>query len=213
MLGVIHRDNEGPPLLGEWFERIVPDVITLELSHYGLDFRRAKGEEYRKKVMGVLKEMEAARRPYDRKALLNLLAFVDIPYEYEVSARYAEERNRRLYLIDMDLFSSLKLRKTEELFWKDNIEKALAEMDERPGDGEKALARLFFEKNLNVAPYTEEMYIRDRFMRDRLSTLMKYHRGRTVLHVCGWRHLQDPYGLYNDFNPIKVFIYDKTVRF
>lgn len=210
ILGMIHRDDEGPQLLHEWLMRIMPDVITLEFSNYGLEFRKGKGDEYKKRVEEALDKMKGNNEQYNRNALSLLFSYIDMPYEYEVASRHAAEQNASLHLIDIDAFSYLKLRKADELFGEDNL-KQLLSGDGEPVGGQKAAARLFFEKGIKLFSYDNEMYMRDKYMSDRISILMKNRTNNKFLHICGWQHLQDPYGLFAPFHPVKVFSHDKTL--
>lgn len=210
MLGVIHRDGEGPALLEDWLNRIGPDVITLELSHYGMRFRREKGEEYRKRILQTAARLEAEGVSADSEALSVLLSYVSIPYEFDVASGYATDHGVPFYLIDMDFFSYVKLASIEDLVSDENVRKTLSGPEGSNGNQEKTMARLYFEKGIKAVPYDREMYIRDRHMGAKIADLMKRHPDKRFLHVCGWQHLQDPSNLYSPFNPIKVFSYDKT---
>ena len=210
ILGVIHRDDNGAELLREWLSSITPEVITLEFSNYGLEFRKKRGPEYKKRLEEVLNKMKDNDELCNKDALSRLFAYIDMPYEYEVTSKYTEEHNASLYLIDMDDFSYLKLQKIDELFEENNIKQLLYGKSGTGGNNEKAAAKLFFEKGIKIFPYTDEMYIRDKYVSSKISVLMKHHKNKQFLHVCGWQHLQDPYGLYALFNPGKAFFYDKT---
>lgn len=212
MLGVVHRDAEGPKLLLQWLERIMPHIVTLEFSHYGLTFRKKKGKEYRKRIKEVLTKIKGNNRKYNAETLADLLSYVDVPYEYKVVSQYTKKQSGLLYLIDLDVFSCLKLKNSEELFHPANIEKLLCNGKGHHAGNEKAMAKLFFEGGIKVARYTEEMRIRDRHMRDKISILTRSRKDKRFLHICGWQHLEDPHNLYTPLNPEKVFIYDKTVR-
>jgi hypothetical protein len=213
MLGVIHRDEDGPALLKDWLARIKPDVITLELSHYGIRFRRQRGEEYKRRVVEIVTQLNENGEKYNEEALASILSYVDIPYEYDVVSAYASENETPFYLIDMDFFSYVKLRAIEDLFSEENIEKVLTRTDEGlNGNQEMTMASLYFEKGLRIAQYDREMYIRDRYMTAKIQDLMKGNHDRRFLHVCGWQHLHDPSGLYSPFNPTKVFSHDKALR-
>lgn len=212
MLGVVHRDAEGPKLLLQWLERIMPRIITLEFSHYGLTFRKKKGKEYKKRIREVLTKIKGNNRKYNAETLADLLSYVDLPYEYKVASQYTKKHSGLLYLIDLDVFSYLKLKNSEELFHPANIEKLLCNGEGHRNGNEKAMAKLFFESGIKVARYTEEMRIRDRHMRDKISILTRSSKDKRLLHICGWQHLEDPHNLYTPLNPEKVFIYDKTVR-
>jgi hypothetical protein len=210
ILGVIHRDDRGAELLGEWLSGIKPDVITLEFSDYGLAFRKKRGMEYKKRLEKVLNKMKDNKESCNEDVLSGLLAYIAVPYEYEVLSGYAEEHNAPLHLVDMDDFSYLKLQKIDELFEESNIRQLIIGEDGAPNSNEKAAARLFFEKGIKIFPYTEEMHTRDKHVCDRISALMKHYKHKQFLHVCGWQHLQDPHGLYARFNPGKAFFYDKA---
>jgi hypothetical protein len=210
MVGVIHRDESGPALLRRWLEEIQPDVITLELSHYGIRFRRELGDQYKEIIVRVTNKREERGERCNSEAFASLISYVSIPYEYEAISGYAAEQSIPFHLIDMDFFSYVKLRAIEDLLSKDNIEAMLADMEGMNGNLELATARLYFDKGINVAHYDREMYIRDRYMAARIDDLMKHRQNKKFLHVCGWQHLQDPSGLYSHFNPIKVFSHDKT---
>ena len=210
MLGVIYRDVEGPGLLKDWLERIRPDVITLELSHYGIRFRREFGEEYKKRIGRILRKRKERGEPFNKEALSSLLSYVSIPYEYEVASAYSVEHSAPFYLIDMDFFSYVKLRSIEDLLSEKNIETVLSLTDASDSSQELTTARLFFEQGIKIAQYDREMYIRDRYMSSKIQDFMKHSNDKRFLHVCGWQHLQDPSNFYLPLNPIKVFSHDKA---
>ncbi|MCX5806215.1 MAG: hypothetical protein NT010_09155 [Proteobacteria bacterium] len=210
ILGVIHRDDKGAELLREWLVNIAPEVITLEFSNYGLEFRKERGMEYKKRLEEILNKIKVENETYDREALSRLFAYINMPYEYEVVSGYAQEHDALFYLIDMDDFSYLKLQQIDELFEENNIRQLLYGNDGAVDSNEKAIAKLFFEKGIKLFTYTDEMYVRDKHMSNMISTLMKHHMHKKFLHICGWQHLQDPYGLYAQFNPGKAFFYDKA---
>lgn len=213
MLGVIHRDDEGPASLRHWLERIRPEAITLELSHYGMRFRRERGEDYRRRILQISGRMEKEGGPCNDRALLMLLSYINIPYEFDVTSAYSAEYGKPFHLVDMDFFSYVKLRQIEDLLSDENVRKTLSGPETSNGGREKAMARLYFEKGIMTAPYDREMYIRDRYISARIGELMKRYPDGPFLHVCGWQHLHDPSDLYTPLNPVKVFSHDKTFRF
>jgi hypothetical protein len=211
LLGVIHRDEDGPALLKDWLTRIRPDVVTIELSHYGLRFRRELGEEYKRRVGEIVTQLNENGQKFNEEALASLFAYVNTPYEFDVVSVYASENEIPFHLIDMDFFSYVKLRAIENLFSEENIEKVLTRTEETNGNQEKAAARLYFDKGIKIVPYDRgEMYVRDRYMTAKINDLMKNNPNKRLLHVCGWQHLEDPSNLYGIFNPTKVFSHDKT---
>jgi hypothetical protein len=208
MLGVIHRDKDNGKIVDRWLNEIRPDVVTIEFSQYGLTFRKEKGRLYYEQLESVLEKMRQNREKYNEEALSFLYAFIDLPVEYEAASNYCVGSNAALYPVDMDLFSSMNLRKIDELFSEENIRNVIGTNGEPVGDNEKAAARLYFDAGIEMTPYTEEMRIRDRYIYRKIRVLMQHHSGKRFAHIAGWQHLKDPHGVYAPLNPVKVFPYD-----
>jgi hypothetical protein len=211
MLGVIHRDANLEPLLLRWLKAVRPDVVTLEISRYGLAFRQSRGEDLKLRVHDAVDELLTEGCRIDSQTLDALLAYIALPSEFTVASGFAEERGIPLHLIDMDSPSRSYLGRMEELLAKDNLAKLLCGPGIENGRCERAVARLFLEKGVSLFSYTEEMRARDSHMRDRIRSLMESHGTARFLHICGWQHLSDPLGLYTPLNPRKVFIYDEAL--
>lgn len=211
MLGLIHRDREGEALLSRWLERSHPDVITLEFSYYGRDFRLQHGDILRSRVHATVGRLVEEGVPVNDRALAALLSYIELPAEYVIAGRYAADHHVPLFLVDVDRFSSSRLDEMEGLIEKENLVHFLSREVCRDERYEKTLARLFFEKGVRAFDYTEEMGVRDTHMRDEIGSLMRAHGPARFIHLCGWQHLCDPCHLYDELNPTKVFIYDKTL--
>ncbi len=208
ILGVVHREEGVGDLVYSWLSRISPAAVTIEFSRYGLTFRKEYGPLFRERTESVVQRMMDEGVDVDKDILSSLLAVVEQPGEYQGALRYSGEMRAPLYLIDMDYFSAARLRKMTELFSEENLRVALLESGTGKKGMERALARLSLRSGLKITDYTDEMLIRDRYMSHRIAVLMKYHRGGTIVHITGWRHLADPYGVFEQFHPIKVFPYD-----
>jgi hypothetical protein len=208
ILGIIHRDKSNSRIIGDWLNMIRPQLITLEFSRYGLVFRKEKGPFYRKKIESVVAQMKQDGEAYSKEALSSLNAYIDLPSEYEAASLYCNENGASLHLVDMDRFSYMKLKNADKLFSEKNIRSIIGTSDGHTCAHERVLARLFFNSGIQVAPYTEEMRIRDRYMGRRIGTLLQNHKDWRITHITGWQHLKDPYNVFTPFHPIKVFSYD-----
>lgn len=208
MLGIIHRDKRNEELLGKWIEALVPGVVTLELSPYGLAFRREMGEVYRKKIDDALYALRSEGYACQPGDFEDLYAYVDIPREFAIADNYCRCNDACLYPVDMDLFSYTRLRAMDELTSRENIEKRVSGKAPERGGMEAVLADLYFRSGVTAFSYTDEMALRDRFMCRGIGLLMKRFRGRRFLHIAGWQHLKDPLALYAKFHPVKIFPYD-----
>lgn len=214
MLGTIHRDTGGRETLAGWLDEISPDVITLEFSSYGLQFREINGDRLRKKLCDAIKDMGLEPTDQGGGPFESLFSYLDPPYEFTAVADYARKTDIPFHLVDVDLFSSLKLREAERMMDRENLDALLhPAVDSAPGTvREKVLAELFFWRGIKTYRYTDEMGIRDHVMKNRISLLMRHHGPGRFLHVCGWQHLPDPRDIYSLLKPIKVFMYDRTFR-
>jgi hypothetical protein len=209
MLVIIHRDKANSTVIGGWLKKIKPDAVTLEFSPYGLMFRKTWGAFYKKKIESILIRMRHDGQTYNEEALSFLNAYIDLPVEYKAASLYCRENNASLHLVDMDLFSYMNLRNTDELFSEDNIRSIAATRVSPASGNEKTMARLFFDSGIEMAPYTEEMRIRDRYMSRRIGMLLQDNKEeRCVTHITGWQHLKDPCNIFTPFHPVKVFAYD-----
>jgi hypothetical protein len=145
---------------------------------------------------------------YNKEAISFLNAYIDPPSEYEAASFFCKKNGASLHLVDMDHFSSIKLKDIDELFSEKNIKNVIATQGDHTASQERIMARLFFDSGIQTAPYTEEMLIRDRYMGRRLGVLLQDHKGKRITHITGWQHLKDPYNIFAPFQPVKVFPYD-----
>jgi hypothetical protein len=211
MLGVIHGDRSGRVLLDGWLDRAEPDVVTLEFSHYGLNFRRTEGAALMRKAREAARELKSAGQAINDAALEGVLSYIDLPWEFMGASDYCGKHGAPLFLVDMDRFSSARLAHADELVVKENLRILLSGPDPCETHRQKAMARLFFEKGVKAFSYTEEMGVRDRHMSGAIARVMRGRGSSRVVHICGWQHLCDPLALYAAFYPEKVFIHDKAL--
>lgn len=163
---------------------------------------------YKNKIESVLARMKQNGEMCNEEALSFLNAYIDLPSEYEAASHYCNENGASLHLVDMNFFSYMKLKKTDELFSENNIRSIAATQDDHICSNEKIMAKLFFDSEIQTTPYTEEMLIRDRYMAHRISALLQDHKNKRITHITGWQHLKDPYNIFTPFHPVKVFPYD-----
>jgi hypothetical protein len=213
MLGTIHAEAEGPEALTGWLEDAKPDVITLEFSKYGRDFRQTNGEYLRERLRETIREIGVETGDNHPGALEALSSYINLPYEFTAVSRYTQKTGVPFHLVDMDLFSHMKLRGIDTLIDRENVEAVLNVGTDNLISGtssERVLAELFFRREIKTYRYTDEMFMRDRFMKERISLLMRHHGSGRYMHVCGWQHLPDPYNIYAPLKPIKVFMHDRA---
>ncbi len=190
LVGTVHLDPSGPGWLEGLLHALEPEVITLEMSRWGLLFRRREGP----RLLGLIRSHLGGRPPSERLAAL--MAAIELPYEYTVTERYAQSHKIRLVPVDVSRFSHDKLSLLEsEALAPENIE-ALQE------DEGFSLSRSAMEQRLLAMRYRhdsslfpwhfdgaarEEMSERAR----RMARCIAWYRARArrVVHVGGWAHL------------------------
>lgn len=84
LVGVVHLDPAGPGLLEELLERLEPEVITVEVSPYAVEFRTKRGLE-------LVERLARFRRPDGSLpgGLSGVEAQLRMPFEVEVARRWA----------------------------------------------------------------------------------------------------------------------------
>jgi hypothetical protein len=208
MLGIIHRDRRNVELLEKWIDALTPGVITLELSPYGLAFRQAMGEVYRKRIDDIVRSLRSEGCLFPPGDLDDLYSYVDVPAEFAIADEYCRRSGARLYPVDMDFFSRMRLQGIDELISRENMEKSAAFRAPEGRGTESVLASLYFRSGVTAFSYTDEMALRDGYMCRGIEVLARRFSGKSFLHIAGWRHLMDPLGLYARFHPVKIFPYD-----
>ncbi len=212
MLGIIHRDRDAEGLLRQRLASLKPDVITLEFSRYGLEYRKENRAALHERLNRTVDGLRAEGIDIDERALGSVLSYIDVPSEYAVAAEHSAAAAIPLHLLDVDRFSKVKLQAIDELLARDNLSKLLSEPHLASGGHREAtIARLFFEKGVKAFAYTREMRVRDRHMGAQLARLLARRAASHIVHICGWQHLCDPDRFYEPLHPAKAFIYDEAV--
>lgn len=205
MVGIIHGDSNARKRLRGIIEAVNPDVITVEFTHYGLNFRKNNSRYLRMNIKRIVSDFKKV--PQAVKDLLNFLA---LPYEYLVAADYAGKKGIPLYLVDMDFFSFFRLRFIGDMLDKKNLFQMAKQEYRSRLEIEKRIADLYFEKNTRLFRFSEDMRVRDEYTSRLIKKIMEENSGK-LLHICGWQHLIDEQGYFSTLNPEKIYIYDKAL--
>jgi len=232
LVGTIHRDPNGFPRLMEILEGESPDIITLEMSEYGVGFRKRNGPRLREKLFDILRGLSGesiqrergksnkSRSPFEAGAIGAILLLLELPFEFRTIRAYCERKGIPFRCIDLSNYSRAKLEKIqEEMITVDNLRKIpnFPPMDQHEElQKQRILAQRLTSED--VDQFLVEAFLngrmgngmaqRDRYMSLRIKEIMRNH-GHTV-HVGGWEHLLDDppgktlYGLLKDLGPRRV---------
>jgi cellobiose-specific phosphotransferase system component IIB len=232
LIGTIHRDPNGLPRLMEILEGESPEIITLEMSEFGVAFRERAGPRLKGKLSDILRGLygESVQRErekpnksqglFETEAIGAILLALELPFEFRAVKAYSERKGIPFRCIDLSKYSRAKLEKLqEEMITVENLRKiqAFPPMDQHEGlrkqrilaqrltseDVDQFLVEAFLNGRMG-----DGMALRDWYMSLRIKKILR-NRGHTV-HVGGWEHLLDDppgktlYGLLKDLGPRRV---------
>jgi hypothetical protein len=232
LVGTIHRDPNGLPRLMETLESEAPDIITVEMSEYGVAFRERISPRLKQKLFDILEglhgksaqrqkgKLDRPQNPFEMGAIQAILHTLELPFEFMAVKAYCERARISFRCIDLSKYSRDKLKKLgDEMITEDNVRKILTVAPKDPHEElrkQRTLARrlisqdadqLFIEAFLN-GKKVDGIVQRDRYMSLRIKETLNNH-GKT-LHVGGWEHLLDDprgktlYGLIKDLRPQRI---------
>ncbi|NMB74477.1 MAG: hypothetical protein GYA21_05035 [Myxococcales bacterium] len=209
LVGTIHLDPEGYPRLILLFERLRPQVISVELSQYALKFRRQHGQRLRERLSGF-------RRPDGTlpEGLAAVEAQLEIPFEYRAAHDYARLNRAKLVCIGDSRRSQALLSLLErELMATDNLVTLALRRDIPLAElvaCEWVRAKREFEKSpLAGTDLARRLASADRKMARRIRVLAT--PGANLVHVGGWEHLAGLTSLLSDLAPQVTLLAPETL--
>ena len=232
LVGTIHHDPKGLPRLMGILERESPEIVTLEMSEYGVSFRERHGPRLRERVFHILQdlreestnqhmeEIKGSRTSLEIGAIQAILLTLELPFEFEAVRAYCSRNRIPFRCIDLSNYSRDKLKRLEEeMINEENMRKivAFSPMDthEKLRKERLLVRRLLSEgaDHLLIKAFLDGgnedgMVLRDRYMSYRIREVLR--TGGKVLHVGGWEHLLDDpggktlYGFLKDLEPKRI---------
>jgi len=187
LVGTLHRVKEASRPLGEFLVHHKPHLISVEISPYGLSFRKRK-------------------RELIPKLPFPLRLFLEIPYEYEVAKEYALKHQIPVLPIDLCYWSKRFLREASYLLKTPWIGEVPLSFEGNIGFAKKAwndkTFGMFIAKRLDPK--------RERALALRIRKLFHHHYPKRIVHIGGWVHMLDVpgtlYSLLKDLKPTRFLI-------
>lgn len=210
LLGTVHQDPMGYRRLTHFLREHQPDLLLVELSPYGLEYRlkharelpAALGKNLRWAARQIGIPVSRAFRHAEIQAIRRQLA---LPFEYRASMKYASARHEtaqpRVKLVDSSNFSREMILSWVELTSRENLVTLLSLDDHRPSFRNlysNAHKVIFGEECVNVSrcsclfPERRESDLleqRERELAGAVMEAMRTHRPSRPLYVGGWQHL------------------------
>ena len=217
LVGTIHRDPNGLPRPLATLEREDPDIITLEMSEYGVVFRERTAPRLKDRLFDILgglhekwgqeqdREPDKPQNPFKVGAIRAILLTLELPFEFRAVRAYCKRKRIPYRCIDLSKYSRAKLKMLQEgVITEDNVRKILTFV---PVDTHeelrkhRLLARRLTSQNVDhlliraclSGKMGDGMAHRDRYMSLRIKEILR--NDKKTLHVGGWEHmLDDPQG-------------------
>jgi cellobiose-specific phosphotransferase system component IIB len=216
----------------ETLERESPDIITLEMSEYGVAFRERNGFRLKERLFSIIqglheksahKEKEKhdkSHNPFEIGPIRAILLTLELPFEFTAVKTYCERKRIPFRCIDLSKYSRMKLKTLQkEMITEDNVKKILTFAALDPHEQlpqQRNLARMLtshdadqlFIKTFLNGKSRDGIVNRDRYMSLRIREILK--NNQKTLHVGGWEHLLDApggktlYGLLKSLRPQRI---------
>jgi hypothetical protein len=213
LIGTVHGDPWGQARAGKLLDRLRPELVTVEISPYSLNYRLKHGGIWQRQLTATLAKLPAGAERH--LAIRRLAAQVALPFEVRAAREYSRRVNVPWRPLDLGFLSRRHLpRYTTELLSPANLEALLATPD---GDLETFVAGEFRRARQaltggprRIFPGAPETRRREHFLARRLRALAARHR--RVAHLGGWEHLvawEDSPGLWADLadlNPRRMLL-------
>ena len=208
LIGTVHGDPRGQDRAGKLLLHLRPELVTVEISPFSLNYRLKHGGRWQRQLAAALAELPAGAERH--LAIQRLAAQVALPFEVRAARDYSRKVNVPWRPLDLGFLSRRHLpRYATELLSPANLEALLATADGEledfvAGEFRRARQALAGAPRRRIYPGVPETLRRESFLARRLRGLVsRYHR---VVHLGGWEHLVawvDSSGLWRDLADLK----------
>jgi hypothetical protein len=226
LLGTVHRDPRGLSKLVEDLVRLTPQIITLELSGYGLRYRLKNKRALNDMLLRGLIEIRGSdnlnvqelKKLLQSNGLGGIRALLDLPFEYKGATFYSKSKGIPLYCLDISSFSRQLLSHVNELLSTENLKKVItfetASLRQTVAREYRSAEALLLDGGqspwMHPDPLNEAWAKRERIMSKRIRKLVTQYPGHHIVHIGGWQHLAAHRGtLFNrlgDYQPKRVLL-------
>jgi len=206
LIGTVHRDPDGAARLKRLLAREGPAAVAVEVSPYGLYYRRRNGRRLRRRLMRKVRRAAKAMKVswWEWGQIHAIWAQLAVPFEYRSGLTYCRERGAALTCLDSSQWSKTWIdTQWQQLLSLDNFTSLLQQIPENLGQevkkGYQLAATLLnageqfpisaFVRSWSADPCWQQ---REAELARRLQRLYgQLPRGR-LAYVGGWQHLLGP---------------------
>lgn len=204
LIGTVHRDPRGEPVLLHLLQRLAPTVLTLEMSPAARDFRQQRAPLLLRRLERILgrfahRERRNLEELRAHPAVVDIRELLALPFEFRAAAAYCERHRAELHLLDDSDLTRDQFTLTErELIRARNLLTLLSLPPQPPPPESLAAARRLLApqcpgevRRAFLAARRGPVGIgpRDRRMAQKIRTLLGTMLEGTLVHIGGWVHL------------------------
>lgn len=206
LIGTVHRDPDGAKKLRKLLVEERPVAVALEVSPYGLFYRRRKGRRLLRRLMKTVKRLaEDLQVSWQRWGQIHAIRTqIQLPFEYRTALSYCRDTGATLSCIDSSTWSKRWIDNNWcHLLSRENLEILLAE---RPKDEKQEVSRdykmaalLLRSQEEPIVPAFAQTWSADLHWQQRENDLARSLEGfystvekGQLAYVGGWQHLLGP---------------------
>lgn len=213
LIGTIHRDPHGEGDLVALLNQLNPDLVTVEIAPAAVSYRQMRTRPLLFRLERILERLAREfNQPVAHFAELPIIQDIQqllaLPFEYRAACRYAEPRQIRVELIDLNEISLQKLKHVDPGLINYRNIRTLVNLEQpevvHHAEGDYVTARnllaaraserlreTFLDKRRGV----EGIGSRDSHMANSIHQLIAKYQPEHLVHIGGWVHLiADPRG-------------------
>jgi len=193
-IGTSHIDPRGYERISELLISLDPQIIVLEVSRFAVLFRKTIGKLCRKILTGHIEQLQL----HKNREIIYTLQFFALPYEYRAVKQYARSRSVQVILVDVSLFSFLRLTQSFRMLKRENI-LSLASITEDRFVREKIIAKRIFNRDdlilarIKLTNFERDPLVRmrEKILIRRLVNILSRYPDKNIISIGGWEHLID----------------------
>ena len=205
LIGTVHSDPDGASRLLELLRKERPVEVLVEVSPYGLSFRRRRGRHLLRILGRRLRHLTRGRSDSWKGCgqILSIFQQIQTPFEYRASIRYSRESGAAIACVDLSSLSREWIQGSwQGMLETRNLKALLGEppegLRETAAKGYSLASRLLSEKEKGwFSPYVSwledpDSEAREAHLAERVAGTYERAADGRIAYVGGWQHLLHP---------------------
>jgi hypothetical protein len=205
LIGTVHGDPDGMVWLLRLLRKERPSLIALEVSAYGVSYRKRYSRRLRSRMIRSLRRLAARHNSWkDAGQVQAILEQLDLPFEYRAALRFCRDSGAVLWCLDLSEVSRRLIQPLwQELLDFRNLETLLA----LPSEDHRVLVRkayvlaarlLRVEDKAYLSSFVEDLETdirqeeREASLAQRIEKRYTFMDSGKLVYVGGWQHLIYP---------------------